>query len=188
MNSTTKTMNKIKMGSLVLATLAPLALGATHVAFAGGDSPAEADKTVALYKKTDPGLTAFFSNSAGYAVLSVGKAGVGFGGAAGRGVLYEHGRITGKTSLAQATVGWQIGAQSYSEVIFFENEAALAKFKGGNFAFAAQVSAVALKSGASANARYREGVAVFTATKAGLMLEASIGGQKFNYEPYPPKS
>jgi lipid-binding SYLF domain-containing protein len=188
MNSTMKTMKKIKIGSLVLAMLTPLAFNATRVAFAGGDSPAEADKTVALYKKADPGITAFFTNSAGYAVLSVGKAGLGIGGAAGRGVLYEHGTITGKTTLAQATVGWQIGAQSYSEVIFFENDVALAKFKSGKFAFSAQVSAVALKSGAAATAKYRDSIAVFTATKGGLMLEASIGGQKFNYEPYPAKS
>jgi lipid-binding SYLF domain-containing protein len=184
------TMKRVTRGSIFLAILAPIALGGTRVALA--DSPAEAansaNKTVALYKKTDPGLATFFEKSAGYAVLSVGKAGFGIGGAAGKGVLYEKDKITGKTTMAQATIGWQIGAQSYSEVIFFENEVALAKFKGGNFAFAAQVSAVALKSGASANAKYRDGVAVFTATKAGLMLEASLGGQKFNYEPYPPKS
>jgi hypothetical protein len=76
----------------------------------------------------------------------------------------------------------------YSEIIFFETAGALAEFKSSNFAFSAQASAVALKSGASANAKYRDGVAVFTATKAGLMLEASVGGQKFGHKPFPAKS
>jgi hypothetical protein len=53
---------------------------------------------------------------------------------------------------------------------------------------AAQVSAVALASGASANAKYKHGVAVFTLTKGGAMAEAAIGGQKFSYAAMPKKS
>jgi lipid-binding SYLF domain-containing protein len=99
-------------------------------------------------------------------------------------VLFEKGKAVGKTSLAQVTIGLQLGGQSYSEVVFLETEAALNDFKKGNFALAAQVSAVAAASGAAANAKYASGVAVFTATKAGLMYEASVGGQKFGYEPF----
>ena len=90
----------------------------------------------------------------------------------------------GNTSLAQVTVGLQLGGQSYSEIVFFETAAALTDFKKGNFALAAQVSAVAAAAGASANAKYRNGVAVFTVAKGGLMYEASVGGQKFKYEPF----
>jgi lipid-binding SYLF domain-containing protein len=135
-------------------------------------------------KKTDPGLQKFFDTAAGYAVFpSVGKGGVGVGGAFGRGMLYEGGAPVGYCTLTQASIGLQLGGQAYTELIFFETKEALDRFKSGNFAFAAQVSAVALKSGASANAKYANGVAVFTMGEQGLMYEASVGGQKFSYQP-----
>lgn len=135
-------------------------------------------------KRTDPGLQKFFDTAVGYAVFpSVGKGGVGLGGAYGRGELFEGGKRVGYCTLTQASIGLQLGGQKYTELIFFETKAALDRFKSGNFAFAAQVSAVALKSGVSANAKYTDGVAVFTIGETGLMYEASVGGQKFSYEP-----
>jgi lipid-binding SYLF domain-containing protein len=134
--------------------------------------------------KSDPGLKKFFDEAAGYAVFpTVGKGAVGVGGAYGRGELYEAGQLEGYCTLTQASIGLQLGGQAYTELIFFETPTALDRFKTGNFAFAAQASAVALRSGASANAKYANGVAVFTMGEAGLMYEASIGGQKFSYEP-----
>jgi len=138
-------------------------------------------------KKADPGLQRFFETAAGYAVFpSVGKGGLGVGGAYGRGELFEGGKLVGDCTLTQASIGFQLGGQKYTELIFFENKAALDSFKSGNFAFSAQASAVALKSGVSANAKYTDGVAVFTMGEAGLMYEASIGGQKFSYQPVTP--
>jgi lipid-binding SYLF domain-containing protein len=134
--------------------------------------------------KNDPGLTKFFKEAVGYAVFpTVGKGAIGVGGAYGRGELYKGGQLDGYCTLTQASIGFALGGQTYTELIFFESQAALDRFKSGNFAFAAQASAVALKSGASANAKYADGVAVFTMGEAGLMYEASIGGQKFNYQP-----
>ena len=78
----------------------------------------------------------------------------------------------------------QLGGQTYSEIIFFENASTLSEFKKGNFALAAQASAVALSAGAAAAANYENGVAIFTATKTGLMYEASVGGQKFGFHPF----
>jgi lipid-binding SYLF domain-containing protein len=142
------------------------------------------ETAVQLAKKTDPGLQKFFDTAAGYAVFpSVGKGAVGVGGAYGRGELFEGGQLVGYCTLTQATIGLALGGQKYTELIFFETKPALDRFKSGNFAFAAQASAVALKSGTSANARYSDGVAVFTMGEEGLMYEASIGGQKFNYQP-----
>jgi lipid-binding SYLF domain-containing protein len=86
--------------------------------------------------------------------------------------------------MTQVTIGLQLGGQSYSEIIFFEKQSTFDSFKKGEFEFAAQVSAVALKAGASADASYKNGVAVFTEAKGGLMYEASVGGQKFSYKPY----
>jgi len=140
--------------------------------------------TIDTAKKTDPGLQKFFDTAAGYAVFpTVGKGAIGVGGAFGRGQLYEGGKLVGYCTLTQATIGLQLGGQAYTELIFFETKDSLGNFKSGKFAFAAQVSAVALKSGVSANAKYTDGVAVFTMAEAGLMYEASLGGQKFSYSP-----
>ena len=152
------------------------------------DPVKEARDTVAVFKKADPGISKFLNGAAGYAVFpTIGKGAIGVGGAGGSGVLFEKGKPVGKTSMAQVTIGLQLGGQAYSEIVFLETDAALNDFKKGNFALAAQVSAVAAAAGASANAKYASGVAVFTATKAGLMYEASVGGQKFGFEPFPAK-
>lgn len=178
------TLSSIRPGTISAVLAAFLALGALPQRVAANHLT-DAEQTVERYKKTDPDLKRFFESSAGYAVFStVGKGGVGFGGAYGAGVLYEKGKATGRTSLTQATIGLQLGAQTYSEIIFFETEQALEEFKSNQFAFSAQLSAVALQSGASANAKYREGVAVFTSAKKGLMVETSIGGQRFGYKPF----
>jgi lipid-binding SYLF domain-containing protein len=137
-------------------------------------------------QKEDPGMARFFNSSAGYAVFpSVGKGAVGVGGAYGRGELYEKGEMTGYCTLTQASVGLALGGQTYAEFIFFEGTEALDRFKHRDFTFTAQASAVALKSGAAAHAKYDDGVAVFTLAQQGLMFEASVGGQRFTYEPKP---
>ncbi len=142
------------------------------------------ENAVEMAKKADPGLQKFFDTAVGYAAFpSVGKGAAGIGAAYGRGEVFEGGKLVGYATLTQASIGLALGGQKYTELIFFESKAALDRFKSGTFAFAAQASAVALKSGVSANAKYANGVAVFTLGEAGLMYEASIGGQKFAYEP-----
>lgn len=142
----------------------------------------EALAAIASFKRKDPSIQRFFSNAYGYAIFpSVAKGGLGLGGAHGKGEVYESGNLIGYTSLTQGTIGLQIGGQVYSEVIFFKNQATLNNFKWGNFEFSAQVSAVAVTAGASADADFEEGVAVFTLAQSGFMYEASIGGQKFSY-------
>lgn len=169
---------------LVLALAAlPILLGADRPA--GDDLHTKVTNTIATFKKADPGIEKFFNSSAGYAVFpSVGKGAIGVGGAHGSGELIVGGKAIGKCSLTQVTVGLQLGGQSYSEIIFFEQANTVDGFKNGDFSFAAQVSAVALTAGASANAAYRNGVAVFTRAKGGLMYEASVGGQKFGFDAY----
>jgi hypothetical protein len=163
---------------LALVALAvPLAAGAGDVQ--------DAQATIALFKKTDPGLSRFFERSVGWAVFpTVGKGAIGIGAAHGSGVLFQGGQAVGTCTLTQLTVGLQLGGQAYSEMIFFESAGTLADFKAGALALAAQVSAVAAAEGASANAKYQQGVAVFTIAKGGLMYEASVGGQKFSFEPF----
>lgn len=142
------------VASLVLALALPVAASAD-------DLRSDADEAVALFKKTDPAIAKFFDSAVGFAVFpSVYKAGLEIGGAYGKGVLFEKGRATGEATLMQATFGFQLGGQAYSEVIFFETEETLRTFKEGQLALAAQVSAVAAAEGVAKTARYRLGVAV----------------------------
>jgi lipid-binding SYLF domain-containing protein len=144
----------------------------------------EVQAAIASFTEKDSTMAELFNAAYGYAIFpNVGKGGLVVGAASGRGEVYEQGNLIGYSRLTQGTVGAQIGGQAYSEVIFFENEFALQTFKDGKFAFAAQASAVAASEGASADADYEQGVLVFTSPKGGLMAEASIGGQNFDFEP-----
>lgn len=138
----------------------------------------------AAFLKADPSMGNLFKNSYGYTIFpNVGKGGAGVGGAAGKGAVYQKGKPVGTTQMVQVTVGAQIGGQAYREIIFFENKDALDRFMDNKIEFSGQASAIAAKEGASVNANYRSGVVVFSQEKGGLMLEASLGGQKFTYKP-----
>ena len=139
----------------------------------------------AEFIKSDGLMKSLFDNSYAYVIFpNVGKGAIGVGGAAGNGIVFEKEKEIGRAKMKQVSVGFQFGGQAYREVIFFENKAALDRFKEDKFEFAAQASAVAATTGASANVKYKEGVMVFTQEKKGLMYEASIGGQKFSYSPF----
>ena len=108
----------------------------------------KAQKTISQFKKTDAGLNSFFDDSFGYVVFpSIGKGAIGIGGAGGKGIVYKQGDVVGGSKMTQITVGFQLGGQEYSEVIFFENADSFNRFINNKFQFAAQVSAVALKIG-----------------------------------------
>jgi len=139
---------------------------------------------LAGFRADDPSLRDMLGRAVGYAVFpSVGKAGFIAGGAYGQGEVFEGGSKIGYSTISQGTIGLQIGAQTYDQLILFMNKSKLNEFKTGNFAFSANVSAVAVKPGAAAAADYSKGVVVFVRTQGGLMAEASVGGQKFNFEP-----
>jgi len=144
----------------------------------------------------------FFDNSYGYAVFpTIGKGGFFVGAAYGKGRVYAAGNVTGDTTMTQLSVGFQLGGQAYSQIIFFEDQRAYDEFTGGNFEFSADASAVAITAGASASAGtsgssagasggqnnattrggYYRGMATFVVAKGGLMYEAVLAGQKFSY-------
>ena len=136
------------------------------------------------FVSTDNLMESLFNTSAGYVIFpNVGKGAIGVGGAAGNGIVFEKGNAVGSAKMKQVSVGFQFGGQVYREVIFFQDQASLNRFKQNKFEFSAQASAVAVTKGASTNVKYRNGVLVFTQEKGGLMYEASIGGQKFSYKP-----
>jgi lipid-binding SYLF domain-containing protein len=143
----------------------------------------EARDVIAKFKEKDPSLEKFFNDAAGWVVFpTIAKGGFIVGGARGDGVVYKNDEVIGYSVVSQGTIGLQIGGQTYSEIVFFQDEPALNHFKAGNAEFSAQASAVAVTAGASADAGYAEGVAIFTMAKGGAMLEASIGGQGFSFE------
>jgi lipid-binding SYLF domain-containing protein len=134
--------------------------------------------------ESDPTLTMWFDTAYAYAVFpKVGKGGFIVGGAHGKGLVIRGDTTVGTTSLTQVTVGAQLGGQAYAQYIMFKDQTAFEHFTRGNFEMGAQVSAVAVTLGASADASYDSGVAVFTLAEGGLMFEASVGGQKFKYSP-----
>lgn len=189
-----------QLGNLVLLSLF-FVVSAASPAQAGWDPElaSRAQETIARFTQADPTLNTFFEKSYGYAVFPrVGKGAVGIGGAYGTGVVYERSvknadksvekketrwEPVGTARLMQFTLGVQLGGQAYSEVIFFEDKATLDRFKQGNYEMSAQASAVAADKGAATNVDYSSGVAIFTLAKGGLMFEASVGGQKFTFEP-----
>ena len=169
-------------------------------------APAFADKyadTVSLFKNAGQSAS-FFGKSYGYAVFpTIGKAGLGIGGAHGEGRVYEQGKYVGDTKMTQLSIGWQAGAEGYSEMIFFQDKRSFDEFTSGNFEFGANVGAVVITAAASGTAtttgstatasggkkdastagKYDKGTAIFIISKGGLMYEASVAGQKFSYKP-----
>lgn len=182
----------------MLITMLVLTLSFTNTALADKFA-----KTIDVYKKSEA-VQPFFKGAYGYAVFpTIGKGGIGIGGAYGKGQVYRGGKVTGETSLFKATFGFQLGGQAFSQIIFFEDKRAYDEFTGGNFEFDATASAVAITAGAQAKAgtegasagasagpatgaqaktSYRKGMAIFVHTKGGLMYEAAIGGQKFTFK------
>jgi len=177
-----KLMNPIGRSTVLLAVT--LLITVASIAQSKKDKIiADATAAKAEFIKTDPKMASNFETAYGYVIFpNVGKGAVGVGGASGNGVAYEQGAKVGMAKLTQVTIGFQLGGQSYREVIFFESKKDMDRFKENKIELSAQVSAVAAAAGASANAKYVEGVMVFTMQKGGLMYEASVGGQKLKYE------
>lgn len=143
---------------------------------------AQVDETVSIFKSHAPYIDTFFKNSYAYAVLpKVFKGAFFIGGAHGKGEVFENQKMVGFCSMSQATLGFSFGGEFFREVIFFKDKYDFDKFRTGEYTFSAQVTAVALSAGAAAKADYKDGLAVFVVTDTGLMVDASLGGQKFEY-------
>ena len=174
------------IGKLISGFVAAALLAVVATAAVGWDAAGEKNALAAIaeFKKADPGMDSFFQSAYGYAIFpEITKGGIGIGGAAGDGTVFQGGAGIGSSSMSQVTIGLQLGGQTYREAIFFKDQAALENFKRGNYEVSAEASAIAVTSGASKSASYDKGVAIFTMGIGGLMFEASIGGQKFTYEP-----
>jgi lipid-binding SYLF domain-containing protein len=180
-------------------------IGAVAFASAGAAAAVDYSSTLNVFKAS-PQVRPFFKDAYGYAVFpTVGKGGLGIGGAYGEGQVYRGGKVTGRSRLVQLSIGFQAGGQAFSQIIFFKDKRAYDEFTSGEFAFDAQASAVAItagaqaqvgttgstagastgpKSGKQAETAYQNGMAIFIHAKGGLMYEATIAGQKFSFDPF----
>ena len=160
-------------------------------------------QTIADFKSSTA-TKEFFNKAYGYAVYpTIGKGGLVIGAAHGKGLVYLNNKKVGKTSMTQLSIGFQLGGQVYSQIVFFQDKRSFDEFTSGNFEFAAGASAVALTAAAQAQVGssgisssqgtdssstkqnkviYHKGMAVMTLTKGGLMYEAALAGQKYSYK------
>ena len=190
------------MKKIGLAFIIAVALGASSV-FAAAEV-ADYSGTINVFKES-PAVAKFFKNSYGYAVFpTIGKAGFVVGGSYGKGQVYRDGKVTGKTAVMEGSIGFQLGGEAFSQIIFFQDKRAYDEFTSGNFEFGATAQAVVItagvqaqagttgtsagasagpKTGVQAETEYVKGMATFVHSKGGLMYEASIGGQKFTFQP-----
>lgn len=178
----------MKKTVLVLGMCAMVILGGCSTAPEKKESrdvlSAEVSEAIAYFKEQDPSIQTFFDNSYGYTVLPrVTKGAFWVGGAGGRGEVFRQGRKIGYTTLSQVTIGFSFGGEFFREVIFFREKQDLDRFRSGEFAFSAQATATAVAVGAAAKADYKDGMAVFVMADRGLMVDASLGGQKFKFAP-----
>ena len=190
------------MRSVQLFLLTTVLLGASAIAAAA--EVEDYSSTIKVFRQS-PAVENFFKNSYGYAVFpTIGKAGYVIGGSYGKGQVYRGGKVTGKSTVVEGSIGFQIGAEAFSQIIFFQDKRAYDKFTSGSFEFDATAQAVAITAGAQAQAgttgtsvgasagpktgvqaetQYVNGMAIFVQSKVGLMAEFSVGGQKFSFQP-----
>jgi lipid-binding SYLF domain-containing protein len=150
----------------------------------GDDLVSDAREEKAMIEREFPMMSEYFSEASGYAIFpNVGKGAYIIGGASGNGVVYENGRMIGYADLKQVDIGLQLGGKAFVEVLFFETEEALQRFKDGSYELSANASAVILDKGFSEDLEFQDGVAVVTVPKGGAMAGISVGGQRFEYTP-----
>ncbi len=136
------------------------------------------------FKMNNPDMEQILQNAEGYAVFpNVGKGAYILGGAAGNGIVYQDGQVAGYSELRQIDIGFQIGGKAFRELIVFQTQEALNRFKSGDFEFEGAASAVIWDEGATEALQFRDGIGVAIIPKAGAMIGVSVGGQEFDYRP-----
>ena len=179
-------MNRIMLATILAAAVLVLAGCSTvpQTQEAKNVLTAEVTEAMAVFKEKDPDIQRFINSSYGYAVLpKVFKGAFWLGGAYGKGQVFEKGKMVGFCDMKQATLGFSFGGEYFREVIFFKDKVDLDSFRAEEYTFSAQVTGVAATAGAAAKADYQAGMIVFVTTDKGLMVDASLGGQKFTYVP-----
>jgi lipid-binding SYLF domain-containing protein len=136
------------------------------------------------WKKVDPDMEAFVQKRYGFAFFpEITKGGAGIGGGYGRGVVFEQGQHVGYADLTEGLVRASARRAEVQRVIVFQDKFAFDRFKRNPMDFGANASAIMATSGASTNAPFTDGIAVFVRPLSGAMAEATISGQRLTYAP-----
>ena len=163
------------------------ALGACGNGIGGdgaGKIDASADAALNFLFGSAPGMRQLADRASGILIMpQITQAGFGLGGGFGRGVLRIGGISVDYYSAAQASIGLQLGAQQYSQVLFFMTDQALADFRASDGWSAGAGARYALNSDAAAlgldtNEVLFPIVALIFA-QSGLIAGATIEGTKF---------
>jgi lipid-binding SYLF domain-containing protein len=190
------------MKKFQLILFVTIVFGISSVGFAA--EVEDYSSTIKVFRES-PAVAKFFNNSYGYAVFpTIGKAGFVVGGSYGKGQVYRAGKVTGKSTVVEGSIGFQFGGEAFSQIVFFQDKRVYDEFTSGSFEFDATAQAVAITAGAQAQAgttgvgagasagpktavqadtKYVKGMAIFVHAKGGLMVEVSVGGQKFTFTP-----
>ena len=175
-------MKQIRRTS-ALAILLVTALG-VDLGVRGDELKTDSEQAMEALQKADSSLKKLIDDSAGYVIFpGIGRGAFIIGGERGKGLVYQKGKVIGEAKVTEINIGAQVGGETYSELILFETSEALRDFKASNWEMSAKVNAVAAAEGAAKNAKFQQGVAVFTLSKGGLMVQATVGGQKFKFKP-----
>lgn len=145
---------------------------------------ARADATLNYLYDKYPDTRRLADTAAGVLVMPlVTKAGLGFGGSYGRGVLRVGGVSVDYYSATQASFGIQIGAQQYAHTLFFMTDQALLDFRNSpGWAAGADVEYVAINEGENMSADTTttlSPVVAFVFGQTGLVIGATIEGTKY---------
>lgn len=172
---------------LILATLVSTLMACTWP-FIPTDIPSQqerdkAQQTVAEFSELTQ-LAPFFADAVAYAVYPRAfRASTGFGAGYGSGWLFRDGEIVGRTTMYQISVGANIGAQLYRQILFFKTEDALRRWQRGTFAFAGEDGVAVGTWGAAASPSFNTEVALFTELRGGLLMELSVATHRYDYAP-----
>jgi lipid-binding SYLF domain-containing protein len=174
-----KRLRRTSALTVLLAATLGMNLGAR-----ADDLQAGAEQARKAFLAADSSLGKLMEEAAGYAIFpSVGKGGFIIGGQRGKGIVFQNGKAIGEATMTEINIGAQVGGETFSELIVFKTPESLRDFKASNWEMSAKVSAVAATEGAAKDAKFDQGVGVFTLTKGGLMVQAAVGGQKFKFKP-----
>ena len=147
----------------------------------------DAQEALQMMKNRNPNVGQVLDQAYGYAVFPrVGKAGAIAGGAYGKGVVYERGQLIGYAELTQASVGAQLGAQQFAELIVFDNRDEFLRFKSGSWTLSGTASAIILETGRAQSFDLAgPEPTVIVMPRAGAMVDVSIAGQEIDFTTTP---
>ena len=177
-------MKRLLMALIVSWLTVSLPAHADWSADPGDKGELKAEQAIAAFRERVPRTAMYFEQAYGFAIFpSVTRAGFGFGGAYGKGIVIEGSATVGTTKYWQFTSGIQAGARNFGMIVFFKDKAALENYQASKTQFMGQAGIALGTVGVAGTPAYNDGVAVVILTRFGVMGEFTISGARFSYKP-----